>query len=246
VAETVPPNLLAVVSRDLRPLAPLAAPSRRTLWLVPIALVLLCAAVLVFGLRRDAPILGFKLTWVASVLQMLLGLALTTAALRESVPGTTLSRRAVGLAFGTTIVAVITITWMTWLASPPMITPRFMGYIWRVCVAGTVVSALPALAVSGWLAARAFPLRPRLAGALYGLGAGLMADAGWRLFCHFSNPAHVFNAHLLSVAACGLIGAIGASPHIFRGTFQPAAQSKGSREPHDPQPAARYRRPPDP
>ena len=42
---------------------------------------------------------------------------------------------------------------------------------------------------------RAFPLRPRIAGALYGLGAGLMADAGWRLFCHFSNPAHVFGAH---------------------------------------------------
>ena len=72
-----------------------------------------------------------------------------------------------------------------------------MAYVWGVCLTGTVVSALPALAVAGWLAARAFPLRPRLAGALYGVGAGLMADAGWRLFCHFSDPAHVFGAHTL-------------------------------------------------
>jgi hypothetical protein len=70
-----------------------------------------------------------------------------------------------------------------------------------------MLSALLPLGVSAVLVARAFPLRPALAGALYGLGSGLLADAGWRLFCHFANPAHVFGAHALAI---GVVTAIGA------------------------------------
>ncbi len=212
----VPPELRAAVAGDLRAVKPLPPPARRVGGVVPIGIVLLGAAVLVFGMRQDALRLGFGLTWGASTLQMILGLTLVAAALREAVPGTTLSRRAIGAAFGTALIAVMTITWTTWVTSPTTIASAFAKgsggtspsviYVWRVCVAGTIVSALPALAVSGWLVARAFPLRPRLAGALYGLGAGLMADAGWRLFCHFSDPAHVFGAHTLSIAITGLIG----------------------------------------
>jgi hypothetical protein len=73
-------------------------------------------------------------------------------------------------------------------------------------VAGTIVGALPVMAIAGWLVARAFPLRPRLAGALYGIGAGLIADAGWRLFCHFSDPVHVYGAHTLGIVAAAAIG----------------------------------------
>jgi hypothetical protein len=62
------------------------------------------------------------------------------------------------------------------------------------------------------LVARAFPLRPRLAGALYGIGAGLIADAGWRLFCHFSDPVHVFGAHTLGIAVVVLIAIVGSGP----------------------------------
>ena len=202
----VPPELRAAIAADLRAVKPLPPPGRRLGGVVPIGIVLLGAAVLVFGMRQDALRLGFGLTWGASTLQMILGLTLVAAALREAVPGTTLSRRAIGAAFGTALIAVMTITWTTWVTSPTTIAPRAVAYVWRICVAGTIVSALPALAVSGWLVARAFPLRPRLAGALYGLGAGLMADAGWRLFCHFSDPAHVFGAHTLSIAITGLIG----------------------------------------
>ena len=69
-----------------------------------------------------------------------------------------------------------------------MIAPGLVGSVWGICLPGTIVSATLVLAVAGWLAARAFPLRPRLAGALYGVGDGLIADSGWRLFCHFSHP----------------------------------------------------------
>ncbi len=73
------------------------------------------------------------LTWTASTLQMLLGLALVVAALREAVPGTTLSRRAMGAAFGTALVAVLTITWLTWTTSPTDDRARLCGLVWGVC-----------------------------------------------------------------------------------------------------------------
>jgi hypothetical protein len=207
----LPADLRAAISADLRALTPLPRPVARLVWLVPVAILLLFAAMLVFGLRRDAPRLGILLTWTASIVQMLAGLALMGAALRESVPGTTLPRRVVGMIFGSALILVLTVTWMTWAASPTVVAPGFIAYVWSICLTGTVVSALPALAIAGWLAARAFPLRPRLAGALYGVGAGLLADAGWRLFCHFSDPAHVLPAHLLGIAVVGALGVITAT-----------------------------------
>lgn len=204
----IPVELRAFVASDLHAVKPLAPPLRRALGLVPVAIALLFAAVVIFGMRRDASRIGPLLTWGASTLQILLGLLLVVAALREAVPGTTLPRRVVGIAFGTVLVAVLTITVMTWTTSPTQIAPGFVAWVWGVCLTGTIVSALPALAIAGWLAARAFPLRPRLAGALYGVGAGLMADAGWRLFCHFSHPGHVFGAHTLGIVVTGILGVL--------------------------------------
>lgn len=202
----MPAALREAIARDLRPVSALAPPARRILPIVPVALALLFAAPILFGLRRDAPAIGVFLAWIASSLQALLGLTLIAAALREAVPGTTLGRRALGVAFGTAAVAVLSITITTWIASPTRIAPGFVRYVWGICVAGSVVSALPVLALSGWLAAGAFPLRPRITGALYGVGAGLIADAGWRLFCHFSDPSHVLAAHGLAIVLAGAIG----------------------------------------
>jgi hypothetical protein len=170
--------------------------------------VQLVAAVLAFGIRFDAPQLGFTLTWGASTLQLLFSLLLIVLALREAIPGTTLSRHAVLITFVSGLAAVIGITWWTWIVSPTTVEPRANVAVWRICLGGTILLALPVLALAGWLVASAFPLRPRLAGALCGLGAGLMADAGWRLFCHFSEPAHVLSAHLGGVLAAGLCGAL--------------------------------------
>ena len=97
------------------------------------------------------------------------------------------------------------------------------GSVWRICFGATILTALPALAIAGWLVARAFPLRPRLAGALYGLGAGLLADAGWRLFCHFSDPAHVLAAHTAGIAATCALGTITASALARRAKAQLSA-----------------------
>jgi hypothetical protein len=65
--------------------------------------------------------------------------------------------------------------------------------------------ALPSLAISAWLVARALPTRPALTGGAYGLAIGLMTDAGMRLFCVVDEPLHVFAAH----GGVILIGAAG-------------------------------------
>jgi hypothetical protein len=177
----------------------LAGPWRRVLVLVPIAVVLLLISEAIFGLRVDSPDLGLSLTWGASILQMLVGLAVMGFALREAVPGSLLTRRTAGLVLATGVVLVLAITWTTWATSQTFVPPRINRVVWLICVLGTFACALPALFVAAWLVRRAYPLRPALAGALYGLGAGLLSDAGWRLFCHFSDPSHVFAAHTLAV-----------------------------------------------
>jgi hypothetical protein len=213
----MPAGLRRAIEADLHPVVPLAPPLVRVAAVAPIALFLLVGAALVFGVRGDALRLGWILTWGASSVEMTLGLTLVAAALREAVPGTTLSRRALTATFAAAMVAIVAITWLTWSASPTRIVRDPGAFIWRVCVGGTTVSALPALFLSGWLVARGFPLRPRLAGALYGLGAGLMADAGWRIFCHFSEPAHVFGTHTLAVGITTIVGAVHATIIARRG-----------------------------
>jgi len=205
--EIPPAALRDAIAHDIIPVRPLAAPHIRVLWLTPIALVLVILAPAAFSVRPDVARLGWVLSWGASLFETLLGLAIIAAALRESVPGTLVSSRAISLIAAIATASVVTITVLTWRVSPTPLMDRGPGVVWRVCVAGTFSSALPALAVSLALVRRAFPLRPALAGALCGLGAGFLADAGWRMFCHFTDPAHVFGAHLLAIAAAGVAGA---------------------------------------
>jgi hypothetical protein len=87
-----------------------------------------------------------------------------------------------------------------------MIVPEAVAWVGRICFVGTVVSALPLLAAAAVLASRALIVRPWSSGALYGLGAGLGADAGWRLFCHYSDPVHVLFTHTGGVLATMALG----------------------------------------
>jgi hypothetical protein len=206
----MPPGLREAIARDLRSVVPLQPPLVRMLAVAPLGIVLLVGSVLVFSLRVDAPALGLGLTWGVSALQMSFGLLLTAAALREAVPGSTLRRGPLALALGLALVSVIVIPWTTWQLSPTQVPRRAVDFVWRVCFTGAFISAMPPLALSAWLVARAYPLRPAVAGLLYGAGAGLMADAGWRLFCHYSDPAHVFAAHTLAILATAAAGALAA------------------------------------
>jgi hypothetical protein len=104
---------------------------------------------------------------------------------------------------------VLAVTLASWRLSPAA--PLGPGLtVAAMCLASSAITALPATLLAVVLALRAYPTRPVVAGWLAGLGGGLMADAGWRLFCHFSEPAHVLAAHLGGVIVAALVGAAAA------------------------------------
>jgi hypothetical protein len=205
VTLTPPESLRAAIAADLRPVRPLPPPSRRVLALAPVAALLLVAAPTVFWLRLDAPVLGWWALWGLSAAQAVAGLVLIRVALDEAVPGR--QRDGAGLAAlgsaGVLLVVGVTLASAS-LSLVPLRAPLVVG---GMCFTGSLVSAVPLVVLAGVLAARAFPLRPAVAGALYGLGAGLVADGGWRLFCEFGEPSHVLAAHLGAVLAATGLGA---------------------------------------
>ncbi len=202
----VPPSLEAAIRADLRPVRRMRSPAHRVVWLAPIALLTMFAASRVFDFRGDAQVLGWPLTWGASVLQSLAALALIGFALRHALPGRSVRSSAVMLAMGAVFALSAVVTLRTWSVSPTTIANLSPLVVGEICFTGTLVSALPLLIAAAVLAGRAFSVRPWSSGALYGLGAGLGADAGWRLFCHFSDPAHVFPTHTGAVLAVALAG----------------------------------------
>jgi hypothetical protein len=76
------------------------------------------------------------------------------------------------------------------------------------CFRTSVLAAAPILAASAFLTRRAFALRPVAAGILWGLGCGLIADAGLRLYCEFTSMPHVLLEHFGAVVFAMLAGAI--------------------------------------
>jgi hypothetical protein len=203
----MPSDLRDRLSADYRPVRSLPPPWARAMWLLPFAVIALIAAPIAFNVRQDAPLLGWLGLWGFSLLQCIMGFSLVAAALRESIPGRGWSRGAIVMWLTVPIVAVVAVTIASWQFSPVLLRGGWW-MVWTVCFSGSAATALPIVALASILAARAYPTRPALAGALIGLGAGLMADAGWRMFCHFSEPAHVLSAHLAAVIATGAIGSM--------------------------------------
>lgn len=189
-----PAALRAVIAADLWSVRPLRSPVVRALALTPVALLLLLAAPVAFE-RRDLAVLGWLWSWGASALQVAVGLGLAVAALREAVPGRAWSLHALAWLLLAPISLVIAVTLATWQISPMLVDGRWW-VVALVCLVSSAISALPAAALTSVLVLNAFPVRPGVAGLLAGLSGGFMADAGWRMFCHFSDPAHVLGAHL--------------------------------------------------
>lgn len=203
----LPPGLRDRLAADYRPVRALSSAWARAMWVMPLAIVTLFAASVAFNVRIDASRIGWIGLWGLSTLQAAIGLAVVAAALRESIPGRGWSRPAIALWLTMPMVVIVGVTLFSWEVSPVALR-REWWTVWGVCFSGSAATALPVIAFAGILAARAFPTRPALAGALIGLGAGLMADAGWRIFCHFSEPSHVLAAHLSAVVMSTAIGSL--------------------------------------
>lgn len=201
-------DLRELVSRDLRPVRPLWPPSRRALALLPLAIAVVIGVPLVNYFRTDLAALGFFKSWGLSVLESLAGLAIIALGLREAIPGRALERRAllmaslVGLALPLVIYRVTTDTFT--------VGPRtwFQWQFGMACFRTSVLAAVPVLLASAFLTKRAFPLRRVATGILWGLGCGLIADAGLRLYCEFTTLPHMLLEHFAAVVASMLVGAV--------------------------------------
>ena len=207
---SLPVELRERIAVDYRPVRALRSPWARTLSIVPLAIVALFAAPVAFNVRSDASSLGWFGVWGLSIAQSLAGLLVIGAALRESIPGRDWSRGAIALWLSMPIAAIVAVTLISWQASPVLLRSAWW-LVAGVCFAGSAATALPVVAMAAILARRAYPTRPVVTGALFGLGAGLTADAGWRIFCHFSEPAHVLSAHLAAVLMATAIGMLAAA-----------------------------------
>ena len=205
---TTPKDLRARIKGDLRPTRPLWSPLVRALVLIPIAVAIVISVPGLRFFRSDMLAIGFLKAWGFSFGQALAGLVIIAAALRESIPGRGLSRGAIagiivaGLAIPFVLLAVTASAFDVGPA-PGHALEEGIG-----CFRVSAISAIPALIAAAWLASRAFPLRPAVAGALYGLGCGLIADAGLRLFCEYTVPSHVVFGHGGAIVGAMALGAV--------------------------------------
>jgi hypothetical protein len=201
-------DLRATVANDLRPVRPLWPPSRRALALLPLAVAIVVGIPVMHYFRTDFGTLGFFRAWGLSMLESLAGLAIVALGLRESVPGRALRIRAlllaavVGLALP---LVVYRVTTDTFTVGPQSWSEWRFG---MACFRTSVLAAAPILLASAFLTRRAFPLRPLAAGILWGLGCGLIADAGLRLYCEFTTLPHMVLEHFGAVVASMLAGAV--------------------------------------
>jgi hypothetical protein len=202
-----PERLRTQVLADWAPVAPLRSPWRRAWALAPLAALMAIVAARYWGPRRELDGLGLYVTWLSSAAQWGAGLWVLSLAFREAVPGRGLTRRAVAIA-GLLVVAVLAVNLGAKDLIAGTVVPSGREWLfWTACVEGPLLLSLPVLVLATLLVVRAFPVRPGVAGALTGLSAAILTDAGWRLGCFVTAPSHVVGAHWLAVAALTVAGA---------------------------------------
>lgn len=204
----IPAALYDVVRRDLRPVRSLVSPERRALALLPVGIALLVGLPEFWSWKTHVVLAPWS-SWGTSVVEMLLSLVILAAGFREAVPGRELHNRALTVLLCVSAATFIAVN--ATMHSPIGISPvRWLHWL-RECVVTAVTFSIPALIAPAWLVSRALPNRPAVAGALCGLGVGLMADAGLRLFCWDGDYAHVLVAHGGAILILVALGALSAT-----------------------------------
>jgi hypothetical protein len=202
----LPDDLRARVTTDLRPVRPLLPPWQRALLLVPAALLVWALAPAVFGIRGDLGAIGPVLAWGGSLVQLAIAAVIIAGALREAVPGEQLPRPFATLLLACGFAATVLLAFATNAVSPEPVPRSETWFAWWFCWEGAVRAGAPLVLLIAVLLARGLPMRPGLAGALSGMGAGTAVDGGWRLYCSYSNPTHVVLSHGGAVLALTVAG----------------------------------------
>jgi hypothetical protein len=215
-----PEALMRAVAQDLRPVRPSPQPLQLALRIVPLAVLVSTLILLAIGPRYDSWILGPLLTWGASAAQFVLAIALVWIAAHESTPTGRLPRQMVYTAAVAASLVVVFVTLLTFSASPttePLlrvppwineklrVSPWIMGF---ACGIGSTVAGGILVLFFSRVFRNSLAIRPTVAGALYGAGAGLAINAGWRIACPVSTPWHALGAHGAAIIATVVLGAL--------------------------------------
>jgi hypothetical protein len=203
-----PFNVRTLIRERMAPVKALPRPWRRALPFVPVGLALLFLVPRPLGIRDDAAALGAALLWAPSVLELVFGLVVIGAALRESIPGRNLTWPVLILGLAAWCALAGGTTTLCWQASHVTVRATNAFFFWRICFGTPTLVGIPLVLFAWLLSTRALPVRPVLAGALCGSGAGVIVDSAWRLTCEASQPSHVVAAHFGAVLALTLLGAL--------------------------------------
>jgi hypothetical protein len=215
-----PEALMRAIAQDLRPVRPAPEPLHLALRIVPFAFLVSSLILLAIGPRHDAGILGPLLTWGASAVQFVLAIALVWIAAHESIPVGRLPRQVVysaAVAASLVVVFISLITFSTSPASEPVLrVPPIVNELLRVkpwvmgfaCGIGSTLAGGILVLFFSWVFRNSLATRPAEAGALYGAGAGLAINAGWRIACPVSTPWHALGAHGAAIIATVILGAL--------------------------------------
>ena len=215
-----PEALLRAIAQDLKPVRPSPRPLRLALRMVPLALLVSSLILLAIGPRHDSAILGPLLTWGASAAQFALAIVLIWIAAHESTAAGRLPRQIVYSAAVAASLLVVFVTLLTFSTSPasepllrvpPLINEKLRDSPWLMgfaCGIGSTLAGGILVLFFGWVFRNSLAARPTAAGALYGAGAGLAINAGWRIACPVSTPWHALGAHGAAIIATVVLGAL--------------------------------------
>jgi hypothetical protein len=211
---------MRAIAQDLRHVRPSPQPLHLALRMVPLGLPVSSLIVLAIGPRHDLGILGPLLAWGASAAQFILAIALVWIAAHESTPAGRLPKQVVYSAATAASLVVVSITLLTFSTSPanePLLrvpprinemlrlSPWVMGF---ACGIGSTLAGGILVLLFSRLFRNSLATRPTVAGALYGAGAGLAINAGWRIACPVSTPWHALGAHGTAIIATVILGAL--------------------------------------
>jgi hypothetical protein len=97
------------------------------------------------------------------------------------------------------------------LRVPPRVNEMLRDSPWIMgfgCGIGSTVAGGILVLLFSWMFRNSLATRPTVAGALYGAGAGLAINAGWRIACPVSTLWHSLGAHGAAIIATVVLGAI--------------------------------------
>ena len=157
------------------------------------------------GRLRPAVVLAIAFVWIAA---------------HESTPAARLPRQVVYFAVVTAFLVVVFVTVLTFSTSPatepllrvpPRVNELLRDSPWIMglgCGIGSTLAGGILVLLFSWVFRNSLATRPTIAGALYGAGAGLAANAGWRTACPISTPWHALGAHGAAIIATVILGAL--------------------------------------